>query len=197
MSSVSGNAQFCSLTEVLHCSLAGVRRDRADSSQLAFLSSARVCRFPLYTRDFRYPHRKKIGWVQIRGVGWPGIWSVARDHAHSKALLDELNGLMCGMRGGPILLEPLDGMSVRAHSLHYRHEPPENPAVSFPSYRLGAPLSVFRPKGADYARAANSAPRGAIQAVQRSLLNYVRSRSRPEPVVLSVDTPVEFETSFE
>ena len=125
------------------------------------------------------------------------MWSVARDHARAKALLDELDGLMCGMRGGPILLEPLDGMSVRAPSLHYRHEPPENPAVSFPSYRFGAPLSVFRPKGADYARAANSAPRGALQAVQRSLLNYVRSRSRPEPFVLGVDTPFEFETSFE
>ena len=125
------------------------------------------------------------------------MWSVARDHARANALLDELDGLICGMRGGPILLEPLDGMSVRAPSLHYRHEPSENPAVSFPSYRLGAPLTVFRPKGADSVRAANSAPRGAIQAVQRSLLNYVRSRSRPEPVVLCVDTPVEFETSFE
>ena len=51
-------------------------------------------------------------WVQIRGVGWPGMWNVARDHARAKALLDELDGLMCGMRGGPILLEPLDGMSV-------------------------------------------------------------------------------------
>ena len=38
-------------------------------------------------------------------------------------------------------------MSFRAPSLHYRYEPPENPAVSFPSYRLGAPLSVFRKKG--------------------------------------------------
>ena len=104
---------------------------------------------------------------------------------------------MCGMLGGPILLEPLDGMSVRAPSLHYRYEPPENPAVSFPSYRLGAPLSVFRPKGVDYARAANSAPCGALQAVQRSLLNYARSRSRPEPVVLGVNTAVDFETSFE
>ena len=125
------------------------------------------------------------------------MWSVARDHARAKAFLDELDGLMCGMRGGPILLEPLDGMSVRAPSLHYSHEPSENPAVSFPSYRLGAPLSVLRAKGDDYARAANSTPRGALQAVQRSLLNYVRSRSRPEPVVLGVDTPVEFETSFE
>ena len=104
---------------------------------------------------------------------------------------------VCGVGGGLILLEPLDGMRVRAPSLHYRHEPPENPAVSFPIYRLGAPLSVFGPKGADSARAANSASRGALQAVQRSLLNYVRSRSRPEPVVLVVDTPVEFETSFE
>ena len=106
------------------------------------------------------------------------MWSVARDHARAKALLDELDGLMsmCGMWGGPILLEPLDGMSVRAPSLHYRCEPPGNPMVSFPSYRLGTPLSVFRPKGADYARAANSAPRGALPAVQRSLLNYVRSR---------------------
>ena len=102
-----------------------------------------------------------------------------------------------GMRSGPILLEPLDGRSVRAPSLHYRHEPPQNPAVSFPNYRLGAPLSVFRPKGADYARAANSAPRGALQDMKRPLLNYVRSRIRPEPVVLGVDTPVEFETSFE
>ena len=93
--------------------------------------------------------------------------------------------------------EPLDDMSARAPSLPYRHEPPENPAVSFPSYRLGAPLSVFRPKGSDYARAANSAPRGALQAVQRSILNYVRIRSRPEPVILGVNTPVEFETSFE
>ena len=118
------------------------------------------------------------------------MWSVARDHARAKALLDELDGLMCGMRGGPTLLEPLGGMSVRAPSLHYRHEPPESPAVSFPSYHLVAPLSVFRPKGSDYARAANSAPSGALQAVQRSLLNYVRSRSRPEPVVLGVDTPV-------
>ena len=125
------------------------------------------------------------------------MWSVARDHARPKALLDELDGLMCGMRGGPILLEPLDGMSVRAPSLHYRHEPPENPAVCFSSYRLGAPLSVFRPKGADSARAVNSAPRGALQAVQRSLLSYVRSRSRPEPVAFGVDTHVEFETSFE
>ena len=33
--------------------------------------------------------------------------------------------------------------------------------------------------------------------LRRSLRNYVRSRSRPEPVVLGVDTPVEFETSFE
>ena len=37
MSSVSGNAQFCSLIEVLHCSLAGVRLDRADSSTDRFL----------------------------------------------------------------------------------------------------------------------------------------------------------------
>ena len=37
MPSVSGNAQFCSLTEVLHCSLAGVRRDRADSSTDRFI----------------------------------------------------------------------------------------------------------------------------------------------------------------
>ena len=87
---------------------------------------------------------------------------------------------------------------VRAPSLPHRHETPENPAVSFPNYRLGAPLSVFRPKWAYYARAANSAPRGSLQAVQRwSLLNHVRSRSRPEPVVLRVDTPVEFETFFE
>ena len=60
------------------------------------------------------------------------MWSVARDHARANALLDELDGLICGMRGGPILLEPLDGMSVRAPSLHYRDEPSENPAVSFP-----------------------------------------------------------------
>ena len=82
------------------------------------------------------------------------MWSVARDHARAKALLGELDGLMYGMRSCPILLEPLDGMSVRAPSLHYRHEPPENPAVSFPNYRLGvgAPLSVFRPKEADSAR---------------------------------------------
>ena len=101
----------------------------------------------------------------------------------------------------PILLEPLDGVSVRAPSLHYRYEPPENPAVSFPSYRLGAPLSVFRPKGVDYARAANSAPRGALQAVQskcRGLsLIMPGARSRPEPVVLGVNTVVDFETSFE
>ena len=70
------------------------------AAQIAFLSSARVCGFPFYTRDFRYPHRK-IGWVQIRGVGWPGMWSVARDHARANALLDELDGPMCGMRGGP------------------------------------------------------------------------------------------------
>ena len=124
------------------------------------------------------------------------MWSVARDHARAKALLDELDGLMCGMRGGPIMLEPLGGMSVRAPSLHYRHEPPANPAASFPSYRLGAPLSAFRPKGDDYARVANSAPRGALPAVQRSLLNYVRSRSRPEPVVLGADTSSLFLFSF-
>ena len=94
------------------------------------------------------------------------MWSVARDHARAKALLDEPDGPMCGMLGGPILLEPLDGMSVHAPSLHYRYEPPENTAVSFPSYRLGAPLSVLRPKGDDYARSANSAPCGALQAVQ-------------------------------
>ena len=75
------------------------------------------------------------------------MWSVARDHARAKALLDELDGLMCGMRGGPMLLEPLDGMSVRAPSLLYRHEPPENPAVSFPSNRLGAPLPSLDQKG--------------------------------------------------
>ena len=197
MPSVSGNAQFCSLIEVLHCSLAGVRRDRVDSSTDRLLELRQGLWVPFIHNRLRYPHRGKIGWVQIRGFGWAGMWSVARDHARAKALLDELDGLMCSMRGGPILLEPLDGMSVRAPSLHYRHEPPENPAASFPNYRLCAPLSVFRPKGADSARAAISAPRGALQAVQRSLLNYVRSRSRPEPVVLGVDTPVEFETSFE
>ena len=71
----------------------------------------------LYTQEtlHRYPHRKKIGWVQIRGVGWPEMGSVARDHARAKALLDELDGLMCGMRGGPILLEPMDGIQVSAH----------------------------------------------------------------------------------
>ena len=100
---------------------------------------------------------------------------------------------VCGV--APTCWNLLDGMSVSAPSLHYRHEPPENPAVSFPSYRLGAPLSVFRPKGADYVRAANSAPRGALQAVQRSLLNYVRIRSRPEPVVLGVDTSVQIKSA--
>ena len=122
----------------------------------------------LYTQEtLGIPHRKKSGGFKSGELaGQECVPSVVRDHARAKALLDELDGLMCGMQGGPILLKPLDGMSVRAPSLHYRHEPPENPAVSFPSYRLGAPLSVFRPKGADYARAANSAPRGALQAVQ-------------------------------
>ena len=72
----------------------------------------------------------------------------ARSRAcHSTPVLDELNGLMCGMRGGPILLEPLDGMSVRAPSLHYRHEPPENPAVSLPSYVWVRPCPSSDQKG--------------------------------------------------
>ena len=36
------------------------------AAHIAFLRSARVCGFPLYTRDFRYPHRKKAGGF------WPG-----------------------------------------------------------------------------------------------------------------------------
>ena len=105
---VSGNAQF-SFTEVLHCSLAGVRRDRADSSTDRFLELRQGLWVPFIHKRLQVSPQEKSGWAQIRGVGWPGMWSVARDHARAKALLDELDGLMCGMRGGPILLEPQDG----------------------------------------------------------------------------------------
>ena len=86
MPSVSGNAQFCSLPDVLHCSLASVRRDRADSSQIAFLSSAMVCGFPLYTRDFRYPHIRKSGGFRsgdLAGQGCGVLREITRVPKHS------------------------------------------------------------------------------------------------------------------
>ena len=86
MSSVSGNAQFCSLIEVLHCSLAGVRRDRADSSTDRFLELRQGLWVPFIRNRLRYPHREKSDGFrsgELVGQGCRVLREITRVPKHS------------------------------------------------------------------------------------------------------------------
>ena len=60
----------------------------------------------------------------------------------------------------------------------------------------GVPLCVLEPKWPDYTAAADSAPRGALLAVEGTLGDLLRCRSCPESVVLAIHTSVKMKMGF-
>ena len=165
------------------------------AAQIAFLSSARVCGFLLYTRDFRYPHRKKsCGFRsgELAGQGCGVLCEIMRVPKYSWMSLM----VSCAVCGWPHLAGTTGWHECPRTFAALPSRTSWKSGGIVPQLPFGCAPVRLQTKRAHSARAANSAPRGALQAVQRSLLNYVRSRIRPEPVVLGVDTPVEFETSL-
>ena len=199
MPSVSGNAQFWSLTEVLHCSLAecetGSRGQQHKS--LSWAPPGSVGSF--YTQEEETlgipTWKKSCGFRsgELAGQGCGVLCEITRVPKYSWMSLM----VSCAVCGWPHLAGTTGWHECPRTFAALPSRTSWKSGGIVPQLPFGCAPVRLQTKRVDSARAANSAPRGALQAVQRSLLNYVRSRIRPEPVVLGVETPVEFETSFE
>ena len=89
--------------------------------------------FDFYASD-SFKLKVFIQFTELAGQGFGVLREITRVPKHSWMSLM----VSCAVYGvDPILLEPLDGKSVRAPSLHYRYEPPEK------SGRYRSPVTVW------------------------------------------------------